>query len=460
MATEPSYRDEVLKVEPKGIEPVRDEERHGRPFNIFTLWWGANVEFATLSVGALAVVVFGLSFAQAALAIVAANALGAALLGALSLYGTRLGVPQLIHSRKPFGYFGNFVPGALNFIAGFAWFAVNTVLGVEALRWLTGMPFTLALVIMVVIQVALAIYGYNMIHSFERYMAVVLTVIFAIVSVYAVQKGIWSTPFNAKTAGAGGVTGAFILTFSVVFSYLLGWMAFSSDYTRYLPKATPNRTIWLNAFWSLFISCVWLELLGLALATVKPIFVPTDLVTGLVPHAVAVLAMLAVIVGTITANVLNVYSGALSALVVDIPVKRWVSALVVGVLGAILAYVGGQGNFLLDFEFFLFLLGYWIAPWVAIVIVDYFFIQKGTYRTGIFYDRTRGVRPGLWAWLVAVAISTLFMNQYLSSSLNYIGPIARAVPHLGDVAYYVSFVVAGLLYLWWGVPEEGKDLAS
>lgn len=459
MATGPAYRDEVLKVEPKGIEPVRDEERHGRPFNIFTLWWGANVEFATLAIGALAIIL-GLSFVQAAVAIVVANVLGAALLGALSLFGTRLGVPQLIHSRKPFGYFGNIIPGLLNFVAGFAWFAVNTVLGVFALQWLTKMPFTLALAIMVIIQVGLAIYGYNMIHALERYMAVVLTVIFLIVSYYAFTRGNLSIPFNVKAGGFNGVTGTFIITFSIVFSYLLGWMAFSSDYTRYLPKDTPNRKIWSNAFWSLLISSVWLELVGAALATVKPIFIPTDLVTGLVPHTVAVLAMLAVIVGTVTANVLNIYSGALSALVINVPIKRWQSAVLVGLLGAILAYVGGQGNFLSLFQFFLFLLGYWVAPWVAIVAVDFFFIQKGQYKTGIFYDKSRGLAPGFWAWLVAVVLSIPFMNQYVSQSLNFAGPIAAHFPHLGDITYYVSFVLAGLIYLVLGKKEEGKDLAS
>jgi len=454
-----NYREEVLKVEPKGIEPVLDSERHGRPFNIATLWWGANVEFATLAVGALAVIL-GLSFTQAIIAIVLANVAGAALLGLLSLFGVRLGVPQMIQSRKPFGYYGNVLPGLLNFIAGFAWFAVNTVLGVYALQWLTHMSFLIALAIMVVVQVILAIYGYNMIHAVERWMSIVLTVVFGIVTYYAITEAHYTLAFSAKTAGPGGASGAFIIMFSVVFSYLLGWMAFSSDYTRYLPKDTPNRTVWSHAFWSLLISCIWLEFIGLALATVKPIFVPTDLVTGLVPHGIAIIAMLAVMIGTITANVLNIYSGALSAIVIHVPIKRWVSALVVGILGAILAFVAGQGNFLDLFQFFLFLLGYWIAPWVAVVLVDYFFIQKGEYKTGIFYDAARGVRPGFWAWLVAVAVSFLFMNQYVSPTLNFAGPIARAVPQLGDITYYVSFILAGVLYLWWGKREEGRELAS
>ena len=43
--------EQVLKVELKGIEPISEGERHGRPSSIFTLWFGANVEFATLVTG-------------------------------------------------------------------------------------------------------------------------------------------------------------------------------------------------------------------------------------------------------------------------------------------------------------------------------------------------------------------------------------------------------------------------
>jgi NCS1 family nucleobase:cation symporter-1 len=440
VATE--YREEVLKVEPKGVEAIDQVERHGRPSAVFTLWWGANVEFATLSSGALGTIVFGLSFWSTLAAIALGTLLGAAFLGALSTFGARLGVPQLIHSRKAFGYFGNFVPGVLNFVAGFAWFAVNTVLGVYALEWLLHLPFLPALAIMVVIQVAVAIFGYNMIHSFERYMAIVLTAIFLIVTYYALTEGHFGVGFQPKTlAHMGGVTGGFILMLSVAFSYVLGWMPFASDYTRYLPADTPPRRIFWNAFASTALSCIWLEFLGAALATVKPIFAPTDLVTGIVPHGVAVLTMLAVVVGTVTANVLNIYSGALSALVVGVRIRRWQSAVLVGILGTVVAIIAGQGNFLTSYENFLFLLGYWVAPWLAVVFADYFLVQRGAYRQAMFYDRS-GVRPGLWAWLAGVVAAVPFMNQTI-----FVGPIARQAPGLGDVAYFVGFVVAGLVYL-------------
>ncbi|EQD80860.1 permease for cytosine/purines, uracil, thiamine, allantoin, partial [mine drainage metagenome] len=146
-------------------------------------------------------------------------------------------------------------------------------------------------------------------------------------------------------------------------------------------------------------------------ATLKNIAVPTDLVTHLLPHSLGVATMIAVVLGTITANVLNIYSGALSSLVIDIPMKRWLGAIVVGALGTVVSWIAGQHGYWAHYESFLFLLGYWVAPWLAIVLIDYYFKSQGNYRTEEFYDKKKAFGAGTWAWLIGVALSIPFMNQ-------------------------------------------------
>ena len=117
MATEEQdalqYKDEVVRIEPKGIEHIVDAERHGKVSSVFTLWFGANVELATLTTGVAAVAFFGLNFKEAAIGLLIGNVIGVTLLGLLSTFGPRLGVPQMVHSRASFGFFGNFIPGFL-----------------------------------------------------------------------------------------------------------------------------------------------------------------------------------------------------------------------------------------------------------------------------------------------------------------------------------------------------------
>jgi NCS1 family nucleobase:cation symporter-1 len=283
--------------------------------------------------------------------VVIGNLIGVFFLGMLSTFGPQLGIPQLIQSRRAFGFAGNYLPAALNFIAGVGWFAVNTVLGVFALDWIFHLGFVVSLIIMAIIQIVFAIYGYNLIHAFEKFMAVVLTILFIIVTVFALQHINPGFAMNAKAPAFSGLSGSLILSIGVAFSYILGWMAFASDYTRYLPKDVSASKVFWNVFLSTLISCVWIEGLGVGLATIRAISVPTDLATNLLPYSLGIFAMIAVVIGTITANVLNIYSGALSILAIDLSAiraifpKRWVAALVLGILGTILCLVGQSGYY-------------------------------------------------------------------------------------------------------------------
>src|SRR5579884_676300 len=149
MAQQAVYRDEVMEIEPHGIEHIKPEEKHGSPARAFTLWFAANLCMATWVVGALATV-FGLGLYEALAAIVIGNLLGMACLGAVSAMGPRAGVPQMVLTRASFGYLGAFLPAAFNWVACIGWFAVNTILGVLALQQLLGIPYLVSVVLMVV----------------------------------------------------------------------------------------------------------------------------------------------------------------------------------------------------------------------------------------------------------------------------------------------------------------------
>ena len=189
LVREGSYGTQVFEVEPGGAEFIPLNERHGRPLQLFWTWTSPNMEFATIFVGMLAVVVFGLGFWEAALALILGSAIGGITQGILSLRGPKYGVPQMVLSRLGFGYWGNALPAGLNSVtAGIGWFAVNSVSGAFALNALTHMPQVLCLLIIVVVQVVVAFFGYNLVHAFERYAFPVLTVIFLIASGVILSK--------------------------------------------------------------------------------------------------------------------------------------------------------------------------------------------------------------------------------------------------------------------------------
>ncbi|HLN67821.1 MAG TPA: cytosine permease, partial [Streptosporangiaceae bacterium] len=255
---EGSYGTQVIAVEPGGAEFIPLNERHGRPIQLFWTWTSPNMEFATIFVGVLAIAVFGLGFWQAALALILGSAIGGLIQGALSVRGPRYGVPQMVLSRLGFGYWGNALPAGLNSVtAGIGWFAVNSVSGAFALNVLTHLPKVLCLLIIVVVQVAVAFFGYNLVHLFERYAFPILAVIFLIASGVILSKA-------HPGASHHTISGGFLLTFGASFGYAAGWNPYAADYTRYFKPSTSKTAI---AWWSglgLFLSCALLEIVGAA----------------------------------------------------------------------------------------------------------------------------------------------------------------------------------------------------
>ena len=81
------------------------------------------------------------------------------------------------------------MPAGINaVVAGIGWFAVNSVSGAFALNALLGWNSKICLLIIVLVQVAVAFFGHNLVHMFERVAFPFLVVVFAIASVVIVSK--------------------------------------------------------------------------------------------------------------------------------------------------------------------------------------------------------------------------------------------------------------------------------
>ena len=343
LVREGSYGTSVIAVEPGGAEFIPLNERHGRPLQLFWTWTSPNMEFATIFVGVLAVAAFGLSLWEAALAIILGSGLGGIIQGVLSMRGPVYGVPQMVLSRFGFGYWGNALPaGLMSVTAGIGWFAVNSISGTFALNVLTHMPLVLCLLIIVLVQVAVAFFGYNLVHLFERYAFPVLAVIFVIASIVILSKAHPGAVHHT-------IPGGFLLTLGASFGYAAGWNPYASDYTRYMQPSVSKAAIAWWAGLGLFISCAFLEIVGAAAATVVSAnnalgANPTGAFTGLLAKPLADLTLACIAIGAVAANVLNIYSGALSfnaaGIKLPLSLRRAIVALGFGAIGFFLAWGG------------------------------------------------------------------------------------------------------------------------
>jgi NCS1 family nucleobase:cation symporter-1 len=439
---EGTYGDRIATIEPGGAEYIPLTERHGKPLQQFWTWVSPNMEFATIFVGVIGVWFFGLSFWMAALAIVLGTALGSVSMGALAARGPLFGVPQMVLSRIGFGWFGNILPAGVNsLVAGVGWFAVNSVSGAFALNALLSWNTKLCLLIIVVVQLAVAFFGHNLVHAFERLAFPVLVVVFLIASVVIVGK-------SHPGAHVAGVHGGFLITFGAAFGYAAGWNPYASDYTRYLPRDTDRRATGLWAGLGVFISCVVLEIVGAAAATITSIDKygdnPTAGFVSHLPTALADVTLLAIALGAVCANALNVYSGSMSflALGIKLPLtlRRAIVAIVFGIAGFFVA-LSGLSDAGTKYNNFLLVIAYWIGPWLGVFFTDQF-LRRGKRVDGFLFDR----KHNPWAGFVAMAVSIGLSIWLFANQTDYVGVVPKHWAAAGDLTFEVGFVLAAGLY--------------
>ena len=451
---EGDYGDKVVVVEPGGIEEIPDSERHGNPLQLLWTWTSPNLEFATVFIGVLAII-FGLSVWQAVAAIIIGNGLGAIGQGILSAGGPKYGVPQMVLNRVPFGFRGNILPaGIMSITGGIGWFAVNSVSGTFALNSLTGLSTTVCLLIIVVVQVVIAFFGHNLVQAFERYAFPLLAVVFVIASVISLSKS------DFGGGGTGGGLGVFLLTVATVYGYAAGWNPYAADYTRYMPRDSDKRKLGLYAGLGLFASTTILEIVGAASATiiVPKDLSPTDAFVYSLPTAIGKLTLLAIVIGSICANVLNIYSGSLAFLTLGIRIKahlrRALIALVFGVLRFALAFYGLQ-NTVSSFENFLLVISYWLGPWLGVFLADKM-VRKGTRVDGLLYSR----KHENWAAPVIFLVSLVLSIWLFSNQMQYVGLVPSSVDWIGDVTFIAGFGLSFLSYAFYMKKFRSADLVD
>jgi NCS1 nucleoside transporter family len=436
------YGAKVTAVEPGGAEFIPLGDRHGKPHQQFWTWVSPNMEFATIFVGIIGVWFFGLSFWLATLAIVLGTALGSLSMGFLAARGPLFGVPQMVLSRIGFGFRGNILPAGINaVVAGIGWFAVNSVSGAFALNALLGWNSKVCLLMIVVLQIAVAFFGHNFVHMFERWAFPFLVVVFAIASVVILSKA-------HAGAHATNSLGGFLITLGAAFGYAAGWNPFASDYTRYLPPDTNRRATGLWAAFGVFLSCVVLEVVGAAGATITSISKyannPTAGFTSHLATPLADVTLLAIALGAICANALNVYSGSMSflALGVKLPLalRRAIVALAFGVIGFFVA-LSGLNDAGVKYTDFLLVISYWIGPWLGVFFADQL-LRRGKRVDGLLFDR----KHNPWAGFAAMLIATVVSIYFFANQTKYVGVVPKHNASFGDLAFEVGFVLAALLY--------------
>lgn len=426
------YQDKVLEVEPYGVTRIPENERHGKAAQMSTIWFAINLNIVTWFTGFLGPA-FGLSAPYAIAAIIIGNIAGAAFLALSSSLGPSLGQPLIPAGKRAFGKGGVIFFSILNLINNIGWLGVNLLLSVMALQKIVPLNYQLSIAILAGATLLVAIFGYNLIHKFAHWMSIGMGILFVFISVITIIN---LPHVAASQAGAAGGfdPGMFIFTISVVFSYQISYSPIGTDYARYLPKSTSKRKLWRHSFWGALIVCVWLEILGALTASLGTQVAPMDFIAQIMgPFTIP--ALIVVVLSILPVNAMAMYSGGLATLAMGIPLKRWVSAVAISVIGAVLIAFD-KGKLTEQYTNFLLLLSYWIVPWFCVMYYDSW-SRDIKHRDALVSNGWLG----MVSFLGGVLISLPFMHSNL-----YVGILAKRFLGGADISYFVSAIFSVVIY--------------
>jgi nucleobase:cation symporter-1, NCS1 family len=441
-------------LEQRGIEYVPPGARWGKPSSLFWMWAGAvwNVEFVVY--GALGVVVFGLSFAQAVIIILIGN-LFYLLTGLASLQGPAAGTTTFAISRAAFGPRGNKLPSFFNWVTqvgfeieGIALVVFAAILLASKAGFSAGIPAKVIFIILAVaIQAVLPLFGHAAVLKVLRWLTVPFIVLFAVLAGLASSKVNLNIPLHGASWGAMTIFLALVISAGG-----LGWTENGNDYSRYLPQDSDKKRIVLAVALGGAIPSALLEILGAAVATGVPAATtPNGLVSSFSSWFVWPYLIFA-IVQLFAINTIDLYSSGVTLQSLIPRLKRLQCvAIDTVVCGAVAAYAVFSSHFytlLTDFLLFIIL---WLGPWCGIFLVDSF-LRRNRYDTvsllderGGRYFRNGGFHwPAVAAQILGMVVAALWLNAYSP----YVGYFASrdGGPLGSDFSVFLGLIVGAGVY--------------
>ncbi|MGH8435817.1 MAG: purine-cytosine permease family protein [Pseudomonas sp.] len=454
-----------MKVEKRSIDFIPEDERYGKPGSLFFIWFGANMNITTIASGMLPVVI-GLNLFWSAMAIILGSLIGAIFMASHSAQGPKLGIPQMIQSRAQFGVIGAVLPLLFVMLIYLGFFVSNTLLAAQAIESISPLGGDANIYLIGALCFVVALYGYRLIHRLQKLLSILSILVFLVATLLAlglpIPDGQWS-PADFSLA-------KFLVAVSIAVTWQLSYAPYVADYSRYLPSKTPMSQVFWYSYAGTVAGGAWMMILGAMLSVAIAGF--SDNVGSHLAHlfgAAAVLLFAFIVYGQVAINVFNLYGAFMSTVTVIEPFSRLrvtpsvrsMFMLVISVIATALCTIS-QENFIAFFLNFIFFMSYFLIPWTAINLVDYYCLRKGEYSVKDIFDmngRYGRVNPvACGSFVLAILLEVPFMNTTL-----YVGPIANALDGI-DLAWVVGLLVPALSYYWLmkrcGVGAAERKLSS
>lgn len=452
-----------------GIQPVPEDRRRLRPFDLGVLWGDLAVSLLVMVAGAL--LVPGLSTKSALAAIIVGTLLGTVLLSLAGIVSSRTGVPTMVALRAPLGIRGSYGATALNILQLVGWAALEIIIMAQAARALSDHylgfeGYYLWLAFFALVGMTMAVGGPIVVvrqwmQKFGVWVVVGAAAWLTFYLFHSYDMGaIW------RRSGEGGFPN-FWQGVDLVVALPVSWLPLVGDYSRFARRPVPAA---LGTYVGYAVANIWFFTLGMlyvqALQTDPGGFIDA-LVKMMLPLTAGWLALIVLLAGETDEAFANIYSTAVSIQ----NLVPWATHAVLAVLVGVAATIVAVSLDLIEYENFLLLIGGVFVPVFGIMIADYFVVRGAQYRvealyqpSGVYWYRSGVSLVGLVVWAAGFLLyAHAAQPPWLLEHADFVSWVPAWVTHVGGTvpAFVFSFAAywAGA-QAWLALRERPARLAA
>ncbi|KAL4803100.1 permease for cytosine/purines, uracil, thiamine, allantoin-domain-containing protein [Aspergillus unguis] len=444
-------------VELRGVTPVPVEEKTDNRFiNVFFVWFTLSTNLLPIVTGMVGTFAMGMSLRDASLVILFFNMLCTVFPAYFSTLGSRTGLRQMLHARFTFGYYLVSIIVALNLctIAGFG--VISSVLGGSTLAAVSNgsIDDTAGIVVIGVCGMIVSFGGYRFLHQYERYCW-----LFALVAI-VIATGVGGSMLKNQTP-TEPPTAATVLSFGgVIAGFLIPWAGMAADFSVYCTPTVSTARIFTYTYLGLFLPTVPLMVLGAAIGSAAPSIeawstgyntygVGGVLDSMLSPAGgfgkfVSVLLSFSLL-GNLAASMYSISLNFQLLLPFFTRVPRFVFSVIYTAVLIPVSVVAAK-SFFSNLENFLYVIAYWSAAFVSVVLVEHFVFRRADCESYTSVEEAWDNRKYLPTGVSAIGAMALSFGLIVPcmGQVWFTGPIAETT---GDIGFEIALVLAGLLYL-------------
>jgi nucleobase:cation symporter-1, NCS1 family len=308
-----------------------------------------------------------LTLAAAVAAVVLGTAIGSLVLALSAVPGAETGAPAMVLLRGLLGRRGSWAPTLLNIAQCVGWAAVEIlVIADGAAKLFPSIPRALFVIGAGATATALALRPLGFVHRLRRYAVWLVLVATAYLFYEVVRRG--------PVSPAGGSWRAFLLSVDVVVALPISWAPLAADYSRHSRRP---RDAFGGALGGFGLAATAYFLLGVLAVSAIP-EAGADPIGALLALPAGALAIGILILDEMDEAFANLYSTALSMQNLQPALDRRHLAVAVGAVATALGLVAN----ITHYENFLFLIGSVFIPLFAVLLVDYYLLQRRTWNAG------------------------------------------------------------------------------